>query len=289
MAARKALGHTVNTHTELAIRAESVTKRYGSRLALNCVTTNVAANTCTGIMGPNGAGKSTFTRLLYGRTARDSGSLSVLGLDPGRSSNAVRAQVGVVTQENFLDGDLNALDNLIVYGIYQGISSAQARRRAVECLAMFDLHDRAKARVAELSGGLQRRLALARAMMHHPRLLLLVEPTTGLDPVSRRDLWDILEGLTTNGRTILFSTHYLEEAERLCDEVVILDHGRALDQGSPAELVQRHLEQGSTRVQVPSANVGPEAAGATLNDLYLALFGRRSDASYEIKYGGSAE
>lgn len=211
------------------------------RCALDKLSVEIQSNACTGIMGPNGAGKSTFTRLIYGRTDRDSGTLNVLGLDPRYHSCELRSQIGVVTQDNFLDEDLDSLSNLEVFGTYHGMSSREARKRASECLSMFNLSDRFKNSISSLSGGLQRRLALARAMMHDLTLILLDEPTTGLDPVARTDLWEILEKMTERGRTIVLSTHYLEEAERLCDSIVLIDHGRVLDQGSPLELIEPHV------------------------------------------------
>ncbi|MFI5843805.1 ABC transporter ATP-binding protein [Catenuloplanes sp. NPDC051500] len=246
-----------------------MTKRFGRTAALDHFSADVAAGSCTALMGPNGAGKSTLNRLVYGRIRRDGGELSVLGRDPSGHAGYLKSRIGVVTQDNYLDAELTVLDNLAVFGIYHGMPGRQAKRRAHECLELFGLQDRAGESISTLSGGMQRRLALARALVHSPDLVLLDEPTTGLDPVARESLWATLHELRRSGKTLLLATHYLEEAERLADEVIIINRGRQLDSGSPRDLIHRHLGTGVARA------ADTVTAPASLDDLYLALFGQR--------------
>jgi lipooligosaccharide transport system ATP-binding protein len=232
------------------------------------VTTRIRAGTCTGIMGPNGAGKSTFSRLLYGRITRDSGDLEVLGRDPSLHARALRGRIGIVNQDNFLDPELSLIGNLVLFGIYHGMTRRSATRKAVNCLETFALADRSDDRVMALSGGMQRRLALARALVHEPELIVLDEPTTGLDPVSRLTLWDLLASLRAEGRTIILSTHDLNEAQELCDDIIVIGSGKVIDQADPDRLVDRHLKQDNvTGTATDSAPTGD------LEDVYIKLFG----------------
>jgi lipooligosaccharide transport system ATP-binding protein len=203
----------------------------------------VASGSCFGLLGPNGAGKTTTIRVLCAASPRDAGEVEVLGLDPARDGRAVKARIGVVPQLDNLDPDFTVLTNLVVYARYFGIPAERARERALELLRFVRLEDRAGAAVEELSGGLKRRLVIARALLHDPRLLVLDEPTTGLDPQSRHELWDRVRELRRGGVTILLTTHYMEEAESLCDRVAIVDRGRVLVEGPPKELVKRHARR----------------------------------------------
>ncbi len=225
---------------DAVIRARGLAKHYGGRHAVDGIDFDVLRGECFGFLGPNGAGKSTAMRMLYGFTPRTSGELAVLGMDVARHPRRIKARLGVVPQENNLDPDNTVWQNLLIYARYFGLSRAQARTRAGEALELFALTDRRDSEIHELSGGMKRRLVMARALIGDPELVLLDEPTTGLDPQARRVVWRTLRELRRQGRTLVLTTHYLEEAERLCDRVVLLDHGRIVLAGRPAELIDRH-------------------------------------------------
>ena len=202
------------------------------------------------MLGPNGAGKSTTMRIIACRAPLTSGSLTVEGLDVQARGRDIRALIGVVPQENNLDPDLNVSRNLIVYASYYRISKTDAAKRAAELLDVIGLSDRAGAKIDELSGGMKRRLMIARALLHNPRLLVLDEPTTGLDPQVRQEIWQKLEELRrVSGVTILLSTHYMEEAEKLCERLVVMDHGKILASGSPRDLVLSRVSRYALEVR----------------------------------------
>jgi lipooligosaccharide transport system ATP-binding protein len=209
----------------------------------------VERGTCFGILGPNGAGKTTTIRMAYGFSPVSAGELRVFGLDVTSDLPAIKMRLGVCQQGNTLDPDLSVAENLLVYSRYYGMPRDLAQRRAGELLEFIALEGRRDAPVAALSGGLVRRLMLARALINDPELLILDEPTTGLDPQSRHALWDRLGELGRRGLTILLTTHYLEEAARLCARLVIMDHGRILVGGAPRDLVREHV--GASVVEVP--------------------------------------
>ena len=193
-----------------------------------------------GLLGPNGAGKTTTMRLLSALSPLTAGSLTVAGMDVSTKGREVRDVLGVVTQQDGLDTDLNPRDNLIVYGILSGLAYSAAARKADAVLQFFDLTDRAKDEIDYLSGGMKRRLCIARAFLTNPQVIVLDEPTTGLDPQGRYRVWEELQTLKETGVTVLMSTHYMEEAAALCDRVAIMHRGRILDEGTPDELVIRH-------------------------------------------------
>ncbi len=222
------------------ISARNLTKKYKDFTAVDGISFEVAPGESFGLLGPNGAGKSTTMRMIGAVSTRTSGDLSILGLDPDRNGPAVRAQLGVVPQQDNLDMELRVRDNLIVYGRYFGIGRAQCVRRADELLEFAQLSDRAKSKVDDLSGGMKRRLTIARSLMNDPRLLLLDEPTTGLDPQARHVLWDRLFRLKEQGTTLLLTTHYMDEAEQLCDRLVVVDKGTIMAEGSPASLIREY-------------------------------------------------
>ncbi len=224
---------------QVLIRARNLTKRYGEFQALKDVSFDVPLGSCFGLLGPNGAGKSTTLRLITAFLAPTSGDLTVMGMDPQRQARRLKACMGVVHQEDNLDGDLNVLDNLVVYASYFDIQKPQALARARELLAFMQLEAKQKAPIHSLSGGMRRRLMIARALMNRPALLVLDEPTTGLDPQARHLIWERLRGLKAEGVSMLLCTHYMEEAERLCDELVLLHEGAIVDQGAPAVLIHR--------------------------------------------------
>ncbi len=223
------------------LKVESLRKNYGSLTAVDGISFSVQPGECFGLLGPNGAGKTTIIRMLYGYTPRDAGQLEVFGLDIDKGLREIKRRIGICQQEDSLDPDLTVRDNLVGYARYFAIPRQEAVRRADELLGFFALQNRAKDKIMVLSGGLKRRLMLARALVNQPELLILDEPTTGLDPQSRQLLWEKLAELKKNGLTILLTTHYMEEAERLCDRLVIIDHGRILVEGKPAALVQEQV------------------------------------------------
>ena len=229
-----------------AVRARALTKSYAGRLAVDGIDFEVRAGECFGFLGPNGAGKTTTMKMIYGLASIGAGSLEVLGHDAARERRAVKARLGVVPQEENLDKELTVQENLLVQASYFGLRGASAQKRAHQALAFARLADRAGARVQELSGGMRRRLLIARSLVNRPALVVLDEPTTGLDPQARQSAWATLEALRAQGVTLLLTTHYMEEAARLCDRLVIMERGRIVTEGSPAELTARygqpHLE-----------------------------------------------
>ena len=246
------------------ITAKQLKKQYKDFVAVDGVSFEVAPGESFGLLGPNGAGKSTTMRMVGAVSTRTSGELTVLGLDPDRHGPEIRSRLGVVPQENNLDTELRVRENLLVYGRYFGLPRAQIARRADELLAFAQLEDKATAKVDALSGGMKRRLTIARALINDPRILLLDEPTTGLDPQARHILWDRLFRLKEQGTTLLLTTHYMDEAEQLCDRLVVVDHGAIMAEGSPAELIRRYSSREVLEVRFGSthnAGVAPQIAG----------------------------
>lgn len=220
------------------VQATSLTKIYGQQRAVDAIDFAVTRGETFGLLGPNGAGKSTTMRMIACRAPLSAGELLVEGLDVRTQAREIRSLIGVVPQDNNLDPDLNVRRNLIVYASYYRMPRARAAERAAELLDFIGLSARAEARIDQLSGGMKRRLMIARALMHEPRLLVLDEPTTGLDPQVRQEIWQKLEELRrVSGVTILLSTHYMEEAEKLCERLVVIDRGKILATGTPRALV----------------------------------------------------
>jgi lipooligosaccharide transport system ATP-binding protein len=232
------------------VRAVRLEKRFKQNVAVNQITFDVRAGETFGLLGPNGAGKTTTMRMMACMSPPTSGELTVNGLDVYRRSREVRDSLGVVSQHDGLDPDLSARDNLIVHARYFGLRGKAARARADEVLEFFGLAARAGDEVDNRSGGLKRRLGIARAFMHRPSMVILDEPTTGLDPQSRNRVWEQLAVLKQAGVTIAMSTHYMEEATALCDRLVVIDHGRILAEGSPAEVVRRYAGEQTAIVSV---------------------------------------
>ena len=232
------------------VQARSLTKIYGKQRAVDGIEFSVKRGETFGLLGPNGAGKSTTMRMIACRTPLTSGELFVEGLDVRTQGRKIRSLIGVVPQDNNLDPDLNVRRNLIVYASYYRIPKKQAAQRADELLEFIGLSHRARARIDHLSGGMKRRLMIARALIHEPRLLVLDEPTTGLDPQVRQEIWQKLEELRrTSGVTILLSTHYMEEAEKLCERLVVMDHGQILAMGTPRDLVLARVSRYALEVR----------------------------------------
>ena len=224
------------------IEARGLTKQFKDRVVVRGIDLTVPRGVCFGVLGPNGAGKTTTLRMLLGLSPMNAGSLRVFGLSMPEHGREVRARTGVVPQSDNLDPDFTVAENLHVYGRYFGLPSDMLTRRIRELLEFAGLADRAEARIPTLSGGMKRRLTIARALVNDPELLVLDEPTTGLDPQARHMIWGRLRELRASGKTLLLTTHYMEEAERLCDELVILDEGRVLARDTPAALIRKHAE-----------------------------------------------
>jgi lipooligosaccharide transport system ATP-binding protein len=236
---------------QLAIRLRGVVKRYGEITAVNGLDLDVPEGTCVGLLGPNGAGKSTTMRLLTAQAIADEGELEVLGFHLPEESKPARAQCGVVPQLDNLDVTLTVEQNLLVFTHLYRVPRPERRDAIEAALVMSRLGDRRNSRVDELSGGMRRRLLIARALVHRPRLVLLDEPTVGLDPQVRQELWALIDALRAEGTTILMSTHYIEEAERLADTVLIMSHGSAVAVGAPAELIREHAGREAVEVYGP--------------------------------------
>ena len=248
---------------ELAIRLREVVKRYGAITAVDKLDLDVPEGTCVGLLGPNGAGKSTTMRLLTAQAIADEGELEVLGCRLPDQSKAARAQCGVVPQLDNLDVTLTVEQNLRVFTHLYRVGR-QERGAAIErAVELANLGDRRDTRVDKLSGGMRRRLLIARALVHNPRLVLLDEPTVGLDPQVRQELWALIDALRADGTTILMSTHYIEEAQRLADTVMIMSHGRAVASGAPGDLVAEHAGREAVEVYGSAARLAEVEAAAT--------------------------
>ena len=240
------------------IHARGLVKTFGTLRAVDGVDFDVQKGEAFGFLGPNGAGKSSTMRMIGCVSPVSSGTLRILGLDPAHDGARIRARLGVVPQQDTLDDELTVRENLIIYSRYFGLSRKEARVRADRLLEFVQLAERAKDRVEPLSGGMKRRLTIARSLVNDPEVLLLDEPTTGLDPQARHVVWDRLFRLKQQGVTLVLTTHYMDEAEQLCDRLVVMDRGRIAEEGSPLELIQRL----STRevVELRFANDVPEVS-----------------------------
>jgi lipooligosaccharide transport system ATP-binding protein len=240
------------------ISARGLTKSFGDFEAVKGIDVEVRQGEAFGFLGPNGAGKSSTMRMIAAVSPVSGGELRILGMDPAEDGPAIRARLGVCPQEDTLDTELNVFDNLYIYGRYFGLPKAEVRARAEEQLEFVQLQDKRAAKVEDLSGGMKRRLTIARSLVNRPDLLLLDEPTTGLDPQARHVLWERLFRLKQQGVTLVITTHYMDEAEQLCDRLVVMDGGLIVAEGSPLELIREH----STR-EVAELRFGVAAEGET--------------------------
>ena len=263
---------------ELAIRLRGAVKRYGPITAVDGLDLDVPYGTCVGLLGPNGAGKSTTMRLLTAQSIADEGELELLGFKLPDESKQARALLGVTPQLDNLDVTLTVAQNLLVFAHLYRIPHGERRDAIDRAVAMAKLEDRADSRVDKLSGGMRRRLLIARALVHRPRMVLLDEPTVGLDPQVRQELWALIDLLRSEGTTILMSTHYIEEAQRLCDTVTIMSHGKAVAVGPPSELVREHAGTQALEVYGPPARLGEVEAEAAA----LGLRTRRTGTSISV-------
>ncbi len=251
------------------IEAKNLVKAYKVKgkpdfLAVDGLSFEVAPGESFGLLGPNGAGKSTTMKMVGAVSTRTSGSLSILGLDPDQHGPEIRSRLGVVPQQDNLDGELNARENLYIYGRYFGLPGKVCAQKADELLEFAQLGDKAKSKVDQLSGGMKRRLTIARGLINDPRILLLDEPTTGLDPQARHVLWDRLFRLKERGTTLVLTTHYMDEAEQLCDRLVVVDKGQIMAEGTPASLIREHSSREVLEVRFGSdrnQQVAPQLRG----------------------------
>ena len=232
------------------VQARNLTKRYQNLSAVKGISFDILQGECFGLLGPNGAGKTSTIKMINCTSPVTDGELWVDGKDVRRRQRAIKAILGVVSQSDSLDPDLNVIQNLLAYGRFFNLPSKTAAQRAWEALDFFQLQDKAHQRPDELSGGMRRRLLIARALLHEPHILLLDEPTTGLDPQARLLVWEKLSYLKSQGITILLTTHYMEEASYLCDRLIVVDKGQILVEGSPEELVQRHVGSQVAEIRV---------------------------------------
>ena len=249
---------------------QALTKRYGTNTVVDDLSFQIAPGECLGVIGPNGAGKTTTIRMCLGQTAPDAGSIHYRAADGQRlqmpqDALAIKAELGVVSQFDTLDPDFDCAENLMVYGRYFGLPRATIAERVPRLLEFGALTSKAQAKPAELSGGMKRRLSLARALVNDPRLLLLDEPTTGLDPQARHLMWERLQLLLQQGKSILLTTHFMDEAERLCSRLLVLDHGKKIAEGRPRDLIAEHLEPDVVEVYGNGAlSLAHDAEHATL-------------------------
>jgi len=243
------------------IEAHDLTKRYGEFVAVDGIDFSVERGETFGFLGPNGAGKSSTMRMIGAVSPPSGGTLRVLGGDPERDGPGIRSRLGVVPQDDNLDLELDVGENLHVYGRFFGLPRDEIRRRTDELLEFVHLADRRESRVDSLSGGMKRRLTIARALINEPELMLLDEPTTGLDPQARHALWDRLYRLKQRGVTLVLTTHYMDEAEQLCDRLVVMDRAKIVAEGSPRELIERYVEREVVELRLGDRNGGPSLDG----------------------------
>lgn len=265
--------------------ASGLTKQYGGHVAVNNIYFTVPQGICFGFLGPNGAGKTTTLRMILGVTPKTGGNLSVFGLPVPENSREIRARIGVVPQADNLDPDFTVEENLRMYATYFGLGKRFTKQNIESLLTFASLTERAKAKTDTLSGGMKRRLTLARALINRPQLMILDEPTTGLDPQARHIIWSRLQELKRQGVTLLLTTHYMEEAERLCDELVIMDNGEILDRGSPAALISRHVERDV--IEIRGENTGQFNLqgnnNCRLENMGTSLYCYTNDPSYVLQ------
>ena len=258
---------------------EQLTKRYGDQTVVTGLSFHIAPGECLGLIGPNGAGKTTTIRMCLGLTAPDAGEIRALGMPMPAMAQAIKAQLGVVSQFDTLDPDFTCAENLLVFGRYFGLPKADLMAKIPGLLDFAALSHKAGAKPGELSGGMRRRLSLARALVNDPKLLLLDEPTTGLDPQARHLMWERLQQLLQQGKSILLTTHFMDEAERLCHRLVVIDHGRKIAEGSPRALIAEHLEPEVVEVYGGS---GTDAQALARSD--LARLASRVEVSGETVF-----
>ena len=229
------------TNNEIIIEGKNICKNYNGFKALDNISFFVKKGEITGFLGPNGAGKTTLIKLITCTSFKSSGELTVFGLDTEIEHRRIKALIGLVPQDNNYDPDFSIYENLLVFSRYFGIGKKEAEKRIEKLLNFVELTEKRNAKVTDLSGGMKRKLIIARSLINHPQLIILDEPTTGLDPQARRKIWEMIEDLKKDGKTIILTTHYMEEAEKLCDRIYIMDSGRIITFGKPKELIIKHI------------------------------------------------
>jgi len=264
------VGQVADDSSDAMIRARGLRKSFESRTggtveAVKGIDIDVHRGEAFGFLGPNGAGKSSTMRMIAAVSPTSGGDLSILGMDPAEHGPAIRARLGVCPQEDTLDNELNVFDNLYIYGRYFGIPRREVHERAEELLEFVQLTDKRTAKVEDLSGGMKRRLTIARSLINRPDILLLDEPTTGLDPQARHVLWDRLFRLKQQGVTLVITTHYMDEAEQLCDRLVVMDRGVIAAEGSPLELIREHSTREVAELRFPVGD--HDATAEKISDL----------------------
>jgi len=259
--------------SEVLIRAKGLTKKFGDFTAVDHIDFEVCKAECVGFLGPNGAGKTTTVRMIYCFLPLTEGELSVAGMNVSTQSREIKGLVGVAPQEDNLDPDFTVMKNLLVYARYFDLSKEVAAKRAAEQLKFFQLQEKQNVQIVELSTGMKRRLIVARALLNEPQILLLDEPTTGLDPQARHLVWDEIRTLRKKGVTIIITTHYMDEAAELCDRIFIMDNGKIIEQGKPSELVKKHVGDDVLEFDMNEKLV--QSLKAELPDAVFETFGER--------------
>jgi lipooligosaccharide transport system ATP-binding protein len=259
--------------SEVLIKAEGLTKKFGDFTAVDHIDFEVYKAECVGFLGPNGAGKTTTVRMIYCFLPLTEGELSVAGMDVSTHSREIKSLVGVAPQEDNLDPDFTVMKNLLVYARYFDLPKEEAAKRAAEQLKFFQLQEKQGVQIVELSTGMKRRLIVARALINEPKILLLDEPTTGLDPQARHLVWDEIRMLKKHGVTIIITTHYMDEAAELCDRILVMDNGKIIEQGHPAELIKKHVGEDVLEFDMNEQLV--EALKTELPDAEIEVFGER--------------
>jgi lipooligosaccharide transport system ATP-binding protein len=264
---------------EPLFECQHLVKHYGEATVVDDLSFQLQAGECLGVIGPNGAGKTTTLRMCLGLTVLDAGTIQAFGLSMPRDALAIKSRLGVVSQFDTLDPDFTCVENLRVFGTYFGMSRAAIAARVPELLEFAALTHKADAKPGQLSGGMKRRLSLARALINDPDILLLDEPTTGLDPQARHLMWERLQQLLQQGKSILLTTHFMDEAERLCNRLLLLDHGKKIAEGTPRDLISQHLEPDVVEVY------GQDALALVNNPLaQLAQLAQRTETSGETVF-----
>ena len=287
---------TIGTRSgDSTLVARGLKKSYADFEAVKGVDFRVSGGECFGFLGPNGAGKTTTMKMIYGAVIPTSGELAVAGLDVYRHEREIKRRIGVVPQDNNLDDELEVRENLLIYGRYYDLPKKLVRRRTDELLDFMQLSEKAEATVEQLSGGMKRRLLIARALLNDPEIVVLDEPTTGLDPQARLLVWDRLRELTAEGKTLILTTHYMEEAARLCDRLVIMEGGLIIAEGAPGALVEEHVspqvlefkaDRGSLEELIPIIEAASDAIERTGEDRLLAYTEDADDLLDKVRGSG---
>jgi lipooligosaccharide transport system ATP-binding protein len=268
------------------IEAVDLRKEFGGIVAVDGISFHLVSGECLGLLGPNGAGKTSTIRMMYGFSPITSGSLRVFGLDVNSKFRQIKARIGVCQQENNLDPDLSVLQNLEIFARYFNIPRGETRDRALQLLKFMALDNRKDDKVTSLSGGMMRRMVLARALINNPELLILDEPTTGLDPQARHQVWERLEMLRANGLSILITTHYMDEASRLCDRLIIMDHGKILVEGKPADLIHSYAGDHVVEIVNPGRDVAEFVKTHEFPydalDHRMIIYGKEADKLFDV-------